>query len=162
MSERPPITQKKAVRCMIRNLFLPGVGSLGGGRRSGWGQFLLLVAALTCFAPLAFEAVTKLFKVYQGFSNLTNSSGGNIPSTEGSTRDSMKSLLQQHGSLAMIGVWIWLAAWIWAFFTSVSLLTEGARGETQSNNTTKEHDRKTELDYILSADKINHDKENEE
>ena len=162
MSERPPITQKKAIRCLIRNLFLPGAGSLTGGRRSGWGQFLLLAAALTCVAPLAFEAVTKLFKVYQGFSNLTDSAGGNLPSGEGSTRESMKSLLKQHGSLALMGVWIWLAAWIWAFLTSVSLLTEAARGETQSKNTIKEHDRKTELDYILLADKINNDKESEE
>ena len=44
------------------------------------------------------------------------------------------SVLQQRGGLAFTGAALGLAAWIWAFLTGVSLLTEAAKGGGEKNN----------------------------
>jgi hypothetical protein len=107
-----PVDRKRATHCLIVNqLATPGLGSLLGRRFiAGTGQLILAVVGF-CLVILYF-----MFLFRSSYQELV---GGAPVST--------------HNEYGKYGALIFLASWIWSWFTSLSLLRAAKHNDTPSN-----------------------------
>ena len=96
--ERSRVDRPKAWSCLVSNLLvLPGIGSVMAGRRSGYAQIIL---GLVGFGLTMVAAVRFVLAWGQEFE---------LPNDPGLYR------------MAIIGIAMFLAAWFWSLFTSLTL-----------------------------------------
>ena len=120
LGSREPLSRQTAWGCFTGNLALPGSGSLIAGRRSGYVQLALAAISLV---------LTLFFGVRAILWFLANWSRLNAPSA-----DPFESLKEMWHVLkwAVLGIGLFLVAWLWALATSLWIL-RGARAGERSN-----------------------------
>ena len=102
-----PLTRKWAMNCLLVNQFAtPGLGSLMGRRKLvGFGQLALSATGFTLFVIWFCTVMTQFYGLISD----------------------QQSEPHIHYGLARLGVAIFAMAWVWAWFTSISLLREARR-----------------------------------
>jgi hypothetical protein len=118
---RRPLDRQTAWGCLTANLFgLPGLGSLAAGRRTGYGMMVLSLTGL---------AITSVFGIrfiiwFTSHSAEMNQSGDGGMSGFGE--------LWAHLRWPLLGVAVFLAGWLWALASSLSILAQAksAGGKT--------------------------------
>jgi len=109
-SPRAPLSPARARNCALLNQFAtPGLGSLMARRLvAGMGQLLLAITGFALFLAWFVDVVGQFY-------GMINS---NVDP-------------RLHPKLALAGIGVFALAWLWALFTSLSLLREGKRNERE-------------------------------
>lgn len=104
---RKPLNRAKARNCVLINqCATPGLGSLLAGRfLAGTGQLIVALAGFGLFIAWFVQVMTKFYSL--------------INDSSGDTR--MDFLLMK------LGLIIFAIAWLWAWFTSISVMREAKR-----------------------------------
>ena len=118
LGPRGPLSRQTAWGCLTANLALPGIGSLMGGRRSGYGQ------ALLGFGGLGLSILFGIPFIYWCLANWSR--------LYGDQSDPVTSMaeLWTHVRWAVLGIVLFGAGWLWALATSCLILHQA---QTASN-----------------------------
>ena len=110
-SSRKPLTQSRALSCLLANqVATPGLGSILARRyAAGFGQLLVALAGFVMFVAWY---VLLFIKQYQLMNDL--------PADEGT-----------HSWLIKCGALVFGGAWVWSWFTSTSVMREAKRNTEQ-------------------------------
>ena len=118
LGPRGPLSRQTAWGCLTANLALPGIGSLMGGRRSGYGQ------ALLGFGGLGLSILFGIPFIYWGLANWSRLYG------DQSAPVTSMAELWTHLRWAVLGIALFGAGWLWALATSCLILHQA---QTASN-----------------------------
>lgn len=112
-----PITRKEARACCTANLVLPGTGSLMAGRWTGWPQ------AALCLAGFLLSMVFGTKFVFWGIQHWAE-----LHDPYGDPAETLLAIW--HGSrFALLGIFFFSIAWLWALCTSLAVLSAARRAE---------------------------------
>ena len=110
---RRPLDRQTAWGCLTTNLFgLPGLGSLAAGRWTGYGQMALSVAGLALTAAYGVRFISWFAAHW-----------GELQQLQGEP-DGYFHEIWAHLRLPLLGMAVFLAGWLWALASSVSIMVE--------------------------------------
>jgi hypothetical protein len=113
LGPRRPLDRQTAWGCLTANLLgVPGLGSLAAGRRVGYGQMILSLSGL---------ALTSAFGIHFIIWYASHSAEVNQLDDEGMAH---VGELWIHLRSALLGIGVFLTAWLWSLASSLSILAQ--------------------------------------
>jgi len=128
LGPRRPLDRATAWACVMANqCTIPGVGSLGAGRRVGYGQVTLgLIGALPILA-FSLRSLIAMYRLQQAFGSFDA-----LDDQMDYVRQGFRAIPHTWGLIFWVGLpgtILFIIAWLWALTTSLSILLE-SRKET--------------------------------
>ncbi len=103
---------------LANQLALPGFGTVMAGRRIGYAQLGLSIAGVICFTAFLIYAVPRLGDLLQQLFH---------PSEDPDVALEMLAQWLPWLGVALVGIVLWVFAWLWAFATSVRALKSSVK-----------------------------------
>jgi len=108
----PETSVKEIARgCLTANLAIPGMGSLVGGRKVGYAQLSV------CFTGFGLTLVSGVHCIYWTLAHWEELHDPNLIDPFAALRE-----VFLHMRWPLLGIALFIAAWLWALMTSYSLL----------------------------------------
>ncbi len=112
----PEVSAKEIARgCFTANLAIPGLGSLVGGRKVGYAQLLV------CFTGFGITLVTGVRCIYWVLAHWDKLHDPNLIDPLAALREVFSQM-----RWPLLGIVLFISAWLWALLTSLSLLRAAA------------------------------------